>query len=118
MTAIVTNRHPRTPLGLPGGILIEPGQSAFVPGWFDLVDSNAVVRSWASKGWLVADAPAPEPDASAAEPAAPSTDERDLLILELEERGIQHDKRWGVKRLKDALDESIAVAGEPDTEGE
>lgn len=38
------------------------------------------------------------------EPEQKQDDERDELIAMLEELGIPHDKRWGIKKLREALE--------------
>lgn len=49
--ARITNTH-HSPLGLPGGPVIEPGRSAKVENW-DIVCEHHIVAMWLEQGLLV-----------------------------------------------------------------
>jgi hypothetical protein len=103
--ATVTNNTPRTPLGLPGGIVVAPGESKNIPGWAAIKD-NAIVKAWVKAKVLTVegftDAPTPAVQTQVV------ADEKDEILRQLAELGIRKDKRTSLEKLKAALDEALA----------
>ena len=117
---LITNRY-KTELQLPDGTVLPPGVETSVPDWDILAKRSSVLRAWAKSGVLSV-APYGEPLPSAfmpdigdevepvwlddgepqEEPA--KADDKDSLRAELDARGIEYDKRWGVERLRAALE--------------
>jgi len=113
--AKVTNNH-YTPLALPNGVVIPAKGSAEVDSW-DKLKSHGVVSKWlAAKilsvgGKAAHDEPEVVEDVQFTEEQpdqAEELDEKDILIAQLAELGIEADKRSGVKKLQEKLDEALA----------
>jgi hypothetical protein len=94
---IVTNNS-RAPLGIPGYGMLEPNSSKNVA---ESVKDNNVVAAWFKAGMLVEDS---EPAKPAAREEHSDDDEKDTLIAELADKGIQKSRRSTVKTLREALD--------------
>lgn len=115
--AKVTNNH-YTPLALPNGFVIPAKGSADVADW-DKMKSHGVVSKWvAAKILSVGGKPAAAEDepevveevqfTEEQSEVAEELDEKDTLIAQLAELGIEADKRSSVKKLQEKLDEALA----------
>lgn len=99
----ITNTH-STPLGLPGGVVLQPGVPTPVHGWDKIRDSH-VVREWLKAGVLKAEgAPAGDQGSQFVVP-----DKSDLQA-KLDALRVQYDKRHGVAKLQALLAEVEAQA--------
>lgn len=98
--ASVTNNH-STPLGLPGGVILNPAVPAEVPNWGE-VSKNAVVKTWVDRKILTVGED------------IPAKDEKDLLQERLDELGVKYDKRSGVEKLRATLAEAEGGTGKID----
>lgn len=92
--ASITNTHD-TALGLPNGVILPPGAPTNVDSW-DEVKDNAVVKAWQKAGILKVGKD------------VPAKDEKAELQEQLDERGIEYDKRWGAEKLRELLAEAGA----------
>ncbi len=88
----------------------EYPKALYLRGWDDLSASVTVQDATgeadaraAGYRMLSEPPPAPEPVAEA-EPVEAPQDEREALLAEAEARGVDVDRRWGVARLRAALD--------------
>jgi hypothetical protein len=95
----VTNRS-KTPIGLPGNTILEPGETRFILNWAECA-GNAVVKAWLHRGVLVVDTSAPSAPSALSE-----STEKDALIARLKERGITRNRRASVETLRALLDEA------------
>lgn len=111
---LITNNH-KAALGLNDGTLLQPGTPTPVANW-DALKKNAVIAAWVKAGILTEGAASATPSKFAPVNTAPDLghDEKAELQAALEAKGIEFDKRWGIKKLRDALEE--ADAGEPEAE--
>lgn len=109
---LITNTH-KTALGLSDGTLLQPGTPTPVPGW-DALKKNAVIAAWVKAGILTEGGATATPSKFVPENAAPDLGggEKAELQAALEAKGIEFDKRWGIKKLRDALE--AADAGDPE----
>lgn len=98
----VKNATPRTPLGLPGGLVIEPGKTVPVPNWHAIKD-NHVVKAWVKSKLLVVDGEEVAPVEAAQQAVG---DEKEAILAKLAELGIKKDKRTSLEKLKAALEEA------------
>lgn len=109
---LITNNH-KTALGLNDGTLLQPGTPTPVANW-DALKKNAVIAAWVKAGILTEGVSA-TPSKFVPANTAPDLghDEKAELQAALEAKGIEFDKRWGIKKLRDALES--ADAGEPES---
>lgn len=98
--AIITNNH-KSPLGLPGGTVLDPGVETPVHNWHAVKDNN-VVAAWVKARILVVETEI----APADESKGALTDEKDEVLAALAERGIKKDRRSSLESLKAALAEA------------
>lgn len=100
---LITNNH-KTALGLNDGTLLQPGVPTAVANW-DALKKNAVIAAWVKAGVLTEGASA-TPSKFVPANTAPDLggDEKAELQAALEAKGIEFDKRWGIKKLRDALE--------------
>lgn len=113
----VTNNTPRTPLGLPGGLVIEPGKTVPVPNWTAIKD-NHVVKAWVKSKLLTVSGEEAAPVQAAQQAVG---DEKETILAKLEALGIKKDKRTSLEKLKAALAEAekqAAQQAETDQEAE
>lgn len=115
---VVTNNH-TSPLGLPRGLVIQPGASVRVDNW-RILRNHAVVAAWLAAGVLSVEdgteQPAKVERASVAVPVAVSAPVAeavvdhavDLRVQYTELFGSEPDGRWGDKRIQDAIDAKLA----------
>lgn len=95
----VTNRS-KTPVGIPGNYLLEPGETRFIHNWPEVQD-NRIIQQWVRRGVLAVETVAPKA------PSAISEDvEKDALIARLKEYGITRNKRASVEKLRALLVEA------------
>lgn len=108
---LITNNH-KTALGLNDGTLLQPGVPTPVPNW-DAIKKNAVIAAWVKAGILTEGTASATPSKFVPANTAPDlgNDEKAELQAALEAKGIEFDKRWGIKKLREALE--AADAGEP-----
>ncbi|CTQ67137.1 hypothetical protein [Roseibium alexandrii] len=101
----VTSKY-EGPLGLPGGPVIPAGGTVLVEKW-DIIKEHQVVKAWRDAGVIFAEEP---------EDTADNTDkdaekaQKDLLIAELAELGIEKNRRSSLETLQEALDAAKAAA--------
>jgi len=109
---LITNNH-KTALGLSDGTLLQPGTPTPVSGW-DALKKNAVIAAWVKAGILTEGSASATPSKFVPVNTAPDlgNDEKAELQAALEAKGVEFDKRWGVKKLRDALE--AADAGDPE----
>lgn len=102
----------KTALGLNDGTLLQPGVPTPVPNW-DALKKNAVIAAWVKAGILTENATTSTPSKFISANTAPDLgdDERAELQAALGAKGIEFNKRWGIKKLREALE--AADAGEP-----
>ena len=102
----VTNGTKQTPLGLPSGVVIEPGQSREIANW-DTVKKHRVVAIWLRSGKLIAGA---SKEAKSAQPSEHDEDaQKDALIEQLAEFGIEKTRRTSLESLQKQLEEAKAA---------
>lgn len=113
---LITNNH-KTALGLNDGTLLQPGTPTPVPGW-DAIKKNAVIAAWVKAGILTEGSASATPSKFVPANTAPDLgdDEKAELQAALEAKGIEFDKRWGIKKLRDALESADAVEPEADSD--
>lgn len=97
----VTNTS-KQPLGLPSGIVVQPGETVAVPSW-ESDSGNRIVQAWVHNGILKA-------DSDGDNESADERDEKDVLIEALAEYGITKTRRSSVEALQAALDEAKGEA--------
>lgn len=109
---LITNNH-KTALGLNDGTLLQPGPPTPVANW-DAIKKNAVIAAWVKAGILTEGAASETPSKFAPANTAPDLggDEKAELQAALEAKGIEFDKRWGIKKLRDALEEAESIEPE------
>lgn len=109
---LITNNH-KTALGLNDGTLLQPGTPTPVADW-DALKKNAVIAAWVKAGILTESASA-TPSKFVPANTAPDLghDEKAELQAALEAKGVEFDKRWGIKKLREAL-ESIEPEADSD----
>ena len=99
--ATLTNLH-KAPLGLPSGLVLEPGVSTDDPNW-GRNGANRVVQAWIRARLLRVER-LPE-----ATPASVVVDaDKDALIAELATFGIRKDRRSTVENLRKLLEQAKA----------
>ena len=98
--AIITNNH-KSPLGLPGGTVLDPGVKTSVHNW-NAVKDNKVVAAWVKARILIVEAEA----APVAAHKAAVDDDKGAILAALAERGIKKDRRSSLESLKAALAEA------------
>jgi len=113
---LITNNH-KTALGLNDGTLLQPGTQTPVANW-DALKKNAVIAAWVKAGILTEGATTATPSKFVPVNTAPDLggDEKAELQAALAVKGVEFDKRWGIKKLRDALEE--ADAGEPEADSD
>lgn len=94
----VTNNGKQTPIGLPGGTLVGPGQTATVKNW-EKIKGHPVVAHYLSHGVLTVSEGAPDT-------AEDEKDEKAALIAELATYGIEANSRSKVETLRAKLEEA------------
>lgn len=110
---LITNNH-KTALGLNDGTLLQPGTPTTVANW-DAIKKNAVIAAWVKAGILTEGSASATPSKFVPANTAPDLghDEKAELQAALEAKGIEFDKRWGIKKLREALEE--AESSEPES---
>lgn len=91
MASIINTHH--TPLALADGTVLPPGAPTNVDNW-DELKGNAVHKAWEKAGILKVGKD------------VPAKDEKAALQKELDDRGIEYDKRSGVEKLRELLVEA------------
>lgn len=115
---VVTNNH-TSPLGLPRGLVIQPGASVRVDNW-RILRNHAVVAAWLAAGVLSVEDGTEQPAKVERAPVAVSApvaeavvDHADVPAVDLRVQyaelfGSEPDGRWGDKRIQDAIDAKLA----------
>jgi signal recognition particle GTPase len=109
------------PLGLPmGGPVIEPGKTVHVERW-GLIKEHDVVKSWlAAEVIEVVDEDdddfLDELNGDSIDADADADAAKDELIAQLAEFGIKKTRRSSLESLKEALDEALEAATDPENE--
>jgi len=115
---VVTNNH-TSPLGLPRGLVIQPGASVRVDNW-RILRNHAVVAAWLAAGVLsvedgtehpakVERAPVAVPVAVSAPVAAPVVDHAvDLRVQYAELFGKRAYHGWSAEELRQKIDAKLA----------
>lgn len=98
----ITNTH-KTTVGLPNGIMLEPGKPTLVRDWPE-ISKNLVVQAWVRAKILKVEE-AEQPD-----PIKPDGDEKDELIAELKALGVKKDRKSSVEKLRALLEKAKAKA--------
>lgn len=113
---LITNNH-KTALGLNDGTLLQPGVPTPVPGW-DALKKNAVIAAWVKAGILTEGAASAAPSKFVPVNTTPDLghDEKAELQAALEAKGIEFGKRWGIKKLRDALESAESIEPEADSD--
>lgn len=117
----ITNNHSKTPIALPDGTYLAPGATEDAPGWKDYKDRPSI-KAYLESGHLSTGGPAdvdPESDPEGAEQdeeteeekeeEVKDVDEKDALIAQLTELGVQADRRSSVATLTAKLEEAKAA---------
>lgn len=115
----ITNNH-KSPLGLPDGTILQPGEQTPVANW-DQLKKNSVVQGWIKAEILSITGGDASASASASGQAAggnPGGADKDALIARAKELGIDAKGNWGVPKLQQAIaDAEKAAGGNPGGEG-
>lgn len=111
---LITNNH-KTALGLSNGTLLQPGTPTPVANW-DALKKNAVIAAWVKAGILTEGAADATPSKFVPVNTAPDLGEKAELQAALEAKGIEFGKRWGIKKLRDALESAESIEPEADSD--
>lgn len=109
--AKVTNNH-SSALNI-GGVVIAAKSDEEVPNW-DKISLRGVISRWLDSGILSVgksskkDEPEVIKDVQITEEQHEEPSDKDALIAQLAELGIEADKRSSVKKLQEKLDEALA----------
>lgn len=117
----ISNNHSKTPIGLPDGTVIPPGQTVEVANWKDYKD-RPNLKAYLDSGHLSSGGATdfdPEADPEGAEQdeeteeekeeEVKDVDEKDELIAQLAELEVQADRRSSVATLTAKLEEAKAA---------
>lgn len=108
----VSNNHSRTPIGLPDGTVIPPGQTVDVENWNEHKKRDNI-KAYIESGHLSTGGAVELDDEEGGENESTDEDaEKDGLIAELAELGVTATKRSKVETLRAKLDEAKAAQGE------
>lgn len=102
----ITNNSKVTPIGLPNGVVIQPGETRPVTTWLAMRD-NVIVRAWIKQGIIKVSGEQAAP--ASVSQSAIVADEKDAILAKLAALGIKKDRRTSLANLQTALKEAEAI---------